>query len=107
MIGITYPNSAYRRIHANAKIASTGIVIVVILSFLCLSFHFVAHPTPSEYTTISEASIYIGDYVLNDTSWDATDLQSPHRKLLPREDDLPTSESLVQAETLSVDGKAK
>ena len=59
-------------------------------------------PTPAEYTTISDAAIDLGNDPLTDTPWQATDLQSPHRHLLPREDYLPVSDLLVKAYQLAV-----
>ena len=71
-------DAAHRRVHANAKIASTFIPIVEKPAFLCLRLPFVTIPTPEEYITISEAEIDFGNDLLADTSWYATILQSPH-----------------------------
>ena len=100
-------NAAYRHIHANAQISATCIVIVGKIAFLYLRLPFGTTPTPSEYTTISEAEIDLGDDLLADMSWDAKNLQLPHRHLLPREYYLPSSDLLVKAEQLTVDIKAK
>ena len=42
-----------------------------------------------------------------DTSWYATDLQLPHRHLLPGEYYLPTSDMLVQVETQATGAEEK
>ena len=42
-----------------------------------------------------------------ETSWYETDIQSPHRELLPGEEYIPTSEPLVHAYTLAVEAKEK
>ena len=86
LIGIKDLYAAYRRVHANAKIASTRIVIMVKLDFLCLYFPFGTKPTPARYTTTSEAEIDPENYLIMDALWDTTNPQSPHRNLLPRED---------------------
>ena len=86
MIGKTDFYAAYRRFHTNAHIAVTCIAIVVKLSFLCLCLLFGTTTAQAEYTTISEAEIYLGNDLLADTSWDATNLQLPHWHLLLRED---------------------
>ena len=62
---------------------------------------------PSEYTTISEAAIDLGNDILVETSWYATNLQLPRRHLLPREDYLTASDPLFKADQLSVNIKAK
>ena len=78
-------DAAYRRIHANAKTASTCIAIVDELAFLCLRLPFGTTPAPAEYVTISEAAIDLGNEILRDESWDTDDLNSPHQSLLPQE----------------------
>ena len=83
------------------------ISIVGKLNFLCLRLPFGTTPSPLEYTTISEAEIDLGNDLLADTPWDATNLQSPHRHLIPREYYLPASDLLVKADQLAVDIKAK
>ena len=85
LIGKTNLDTAYRRIHANAKTASTCISIVDELAFLCLRSPFGTTPAPSEYATVSEAAIDLGNNLLQDKSWDTDDLNSPHRYLLPPE----------------------
>ena len=64
-------------------------------------FTFGATTATAEYSTISESAIDIGNDHLMEKSWNATYLQSPNRHLLPREDYLPTSDLLVQADTIS------
>ena len=79
--------------------------IVGKLAFLCLHLPF--GNTLAEYTTISEAVIYLGNYLLADTSWDATNIQSPHRHFLPREDHLPDSDPLLKIDQLAVNIESK
>ena len=102
-----YLNYTYQCVHANIQTTSTCITIVVKLAFICMHLPFGTNPAPSEYTTISEASIKLGNYLLMEVSWDATNLQSPHIHLLPREDYLPASCPLVKAYQLGVDIEAK
>ena len=59
-------DAAYRRIHANAKTASTYLAIVDELSFLFLRLPFGTTHAPSEYTTIIEAAIDLGNDLLQD-----------------------------------------
>ena len=68
LIGKTDLDAAYRRIHANAKTASTCISIVDELYFLCLGLPFGTTPAPAEFTTISEAAIDLGNDILQDQS---------------------------------------
>ena len=68
LMGKTDLDAAYRRIHANAKTASTCIAIVDKLAFLCLRLPFGTTPAPAEYTTISEAVIYLDNDLLQDQS---------------------------------------
>ena len=96
----TYLNAAYRYFHSNAQIAATCITIVGKLAFLCLSLTFGTTPVPSKYTAISEASIDLDNDLLEDASLGATNLQSPHWHLLPREYYQPASEPLVKADQL-------
>ena len=100
-------DAAYRCVHANAKIASTWIIIVGKLAFLCLSLTFSTTPAPEEYTTISEVSINIENDILTDAYWDATNLQSPHRNLLSGEDYPPALYTLVKAYQMEVNIEAK
>ena len=94
-------------VHANAQIAATCISIVGKLAFLCLCLPFGATTAPAEYITISEAAIDLGDDLLADTSWDATNLQLPDWHLLPREDYLPASDPIVKVDQLAVYIKVK
>ena len=68
LIGKTDLDSAYHWIHENAKTASTCIVIVDKLSFLCLQKPFGTTPAPAEYTTTSKEEIYLGNDLLMDES---------------------------------------
>ena len=86
LIGKTDLDSAYLRIHANAKTASTCISIVDKLDFLYLRLPFVTIPAPPEYTTVSEESIEIGNDLLQDQSRETDDLNLPHKSLLPPEE---------------------
>ena len=61
-----YLDASYRRIHANATIASTCITIVEELSLLCMRLPFVTTPAPAEYTTVSEVEIDLGNDLLQD-----------------------------------------
>ena len=106
-IGKTDPNDAYRRVHANIQIAVTCIAIVGKLAFLCLRLPFGTTPAPEEYTTIGEEEIDLGNDLLAYTSWDSTDLQSPHRHLLTRKDYLPVSDPLAKADELAVNIEAR
>ena len=78
-----YLNAEYQRVHANAKITSTCIEIVVKLAFLCLCLNFCAKNVQEKYSTISKAETYIRSDILADKSWDATNLQLSHRHVLP------------------------
>ena len=93
-------DAAYQSVHENMQIASTCISIVVKVAFLFLRLHLGTTPAPEKYTTL-------GNYLLADASWDATNVQSPHRHLLPRYYYLPTSELLVKADQLAVNIEAK
>ena len=64
-------------------------------------------PVPEEYTNISEASIELGNDLFTDTSWDVTNLQSLHRNLLPVEDYIPASDTLVKEDKLAVNIEIK
>ena len=68
LIGKTDLDAAYRRIHTNVKTASTCIAIVDKLAFLFLRLPFGTTPAPAEYTTVSEAAIYLGNDLLQDQS---------------------------------------
>ena len=54
-------DTAYRKIHTNAKTALTWIAIVDELAFLCFRLPFGTTPAPAEYTTVSETTIYLGN----------------------------------------------
>ena len=60
-------NASYQKIHANAQIVSTCIVVVERISFLCLRLKFGTKTTPEEYTTIRESAIYLGNNLFMDT----------------------------------------
>ena len=107
LIGKTVPDAAYQRVHVNAHIAATCISILGKNAFLCLHLPFGTTPTPSEYTTISETAIDLGENLLADTSRDVANLQSSHRHLLQREDYLLASEPLFKAYQLTVNIKIK
>ena len=94
--------AAYRRIHANTKIASTCIAIVDELAFLCLTLPFGTAPAPAEYKTVSEASIDLGNDPLQYQYWDTDYLKSPHQSLLPPEGKQKFASHLVKADPLSV-----
>ena len=64
LIGKTDPYAAYKRVHANTQMVATCIEIVGKLAFLCLHMSFGTTPAPEEYTTISEAAIYLGKNIL-------------------------------------------
>ena len=103
LIGKIDLDTAYRRIHAHAKTASTCIAIVYELDFLCLRLPFGTTPAPSEYTTISEAKIDIGNYLLQDQSWDTNDLKYPHRSLLPPEEKQQSASHLEKSDPLAME----
>ena len=67
-------DAAYRQIHANATTALMCISIVYEIDFLCLRLPFGTTPASTEYTTVSEASIDLVNYLLQDESWDTDDL---------------------------------
>ena len=102
LIGETDLDAAYRRIHANAKIASTCITIVNELAFLCLTLPFGTAPAPAEYKTVSEASIDLGNDPLQYQYWDTDYLKSPHQSLLPPEGKQKFASHLAKAYPLSV-----
>ena len=99
----TYLDAAYRRIHAKATTAFTCIAIVDELAFLCLMLPFGTTASPAEYTTVSEAEIYLGNDILRDESWDTDDLKSPHQYLLPQEEKQKSEIHLATAYPLAVD----
>ena len=107
LIGKTGPDAAHPHVHANIYIAATCIPILGKPAFLYLRLPFGTTPAPEEYTTTSKAAIFLGNYLLADTSWDAKKLQSPHRHLLHREDCLPASEPLVKTYQIAVNIEAK
>ena len=98
---------SYRLIYTNMRIASTCISILDTLFLLCICLHFVTTPAPVEYTKVSYGTIDLGNYIPRDKSWDATELQSPHRHLLKDEEYQSGSDPLVQADTLAVDVEVK
>ena len=102
-IGKTGLDAAYLRIHANATTALTCIAIVDELAFLYLRLPFGATPAPAEYKTISEAAIDLGNDLLQDESWDAYDLNSPHQSLLPQEEKQHSASHLATADPLAMD----
>ena len=83
--------------------ASPCIAIVDELAFLCLRLPFGTTPAPAEYTTISEATIYLGNDLLQDQSWDTNDLNWPHISLLPQEEKQQSASHLAKADPLEVD----
>ena len=97
-IGKTDLDAAYRRIYANGTTASTCIATVDELAFLCLRSPFGITPTPEEYSTVSEASIDLGNDLLRDESWDTDNLNSPHRSLLPQEEKQQSERHLETAD---------
>ena len=101
-MGKTDLDAAYRRINANATTALTCMAIVDELSFLCLRLPFGTTPTPADYKTISEASIDLGNDLLQDQSWDTNDLNSPQRSLLPPEEKQQSASHLAKADPLEV-----
>ena len=103
IIGKTDLDAAYRRIHANAKTASTCIAIVNEIYSICLRLPFGTTPAPAEYTTVSEAAIDLGNDLLQDQSWDTDDLDLPHRSLLPPEEKQQPAIHLSKVEPLSVE----
>ena len=96
-------DAAYHQIHANKTTASTWIVIVYKLSFLCLRLPFGTTSAPEEYTTVSESEIDLGNDLLRDESWDTYYLKSPHRYLIPQEDKQQSARHLPTEEPLAVD----
>ena len=76
-------DAAYQQIHANATTAVTYIAILYELAFLYLRLPFGTTSAPTEYTTVSEATIDLGNYLLQDESWDTDDLNLPHQSLIP------------------------
>ena len=102
LIGKTDLDAAYLWIHANAKTASTCIAIVDELSFLCLRSPFGTTPAPSEYMTVSEAAIDLGNDLLQDQSWDTDDLNLPHRSLIPSEEKQQSASHMIKADPLAV-----
>ena len=94
--------AAYRRIHANATTASTCIAVVNELAFLCLRLPFGPTPAPAEYTTFSQAAIYLGKNILRDETWDTDDLNSPHRSFLPQEKKQQSASHLATSDPLEV-----
>ena len=99
-IGKTDLNAAYRRIHTNAKTASTCIAIVDGLAFLCMRLPFGTTPAPEKYMTVSEAAIYLGNDLLQDQSCDTDDLNSPHQSLLTQEEKQQSTSHLTTADPL-------
>ena len=96
-------DAAYRRIHANTKTASTCIATVDKLDFICLRSPFGTTPEPTEYMTVSEAEIDLGNDLIQDESWDTHDLNSSHQYLLPQEDKHQSASHLATSDPLAVD----
>ena len=88
-------DAAYCLIHAKVTTALTCITIFEDLSFLCLRLPFGTTPAPAEYTTVSEATVDLGNDLLRDESWDTDDLNSPHQYLLPQEEKQQSERHLV------------
>ena len=103
LIGNTYLDAAYRRIHTNATTASTCIAIVDKLSFICLRLPFGTTPAPAEYMTVIEAAIDLDNGILQDESWDTDDLEYPHQSLLLQEEKNQSSSHLATADPLALD----
>ena len=103
LIGKTDLDTAYRRIHANAKTALTCIAIVDKLAFICLRLPIGTTHAPLEYTTISKAEIDLGNDLLQDQSWDTYDLNSPHRSLLSPEEKQQSASHPAKVDPLAVD----
>ena len=82
---------------------SAFISIVDKLAFLCLRLPFGTTPAPSEYMTIREAAIDLVNDLLRDEYWDIENINSPHRKLLPKEDKQQLANHLAKLDPLSVD----
>ena len=57
-------DASYLHIHANATTALAFITIVDKIALLLLRLTFGTTPAPVEYTNISEAEIYIGNYLI-------------------------------------------
>ena len=100
-------DTAYRRIHVNARITSTCIAIVYNLLLLCLCLTFRMTPVPADYTTVIESSIDLENDICRDKSWDATEIHSPHRQLPDEEEYHPVQDPLFQADQPTVGIKAK
>ena len=96
-IGKMDQDAAYHRIHENSTTSSTCISIVDKLALLCMWLTFGTTPIPEEYTTVIEATIDLGKYLLRDESWDTENINSPHRKLLPKEDKQKSANHLTKA----------
>ena len=64
LIGKIDLDAAYRRMHANATTVSTCIAKVDELDFICLMLPFGPTPAPSEYMTVSESAIDLGNNIL-------------------------------------------
>ena len=100
-------DTAYHRIHANTQISSTFITFVNKLALLYLRLTSSATSIPEDYTTVHKATIYLLNDLLMENSWDATEIQSPHRHLLKEEIYKPGSYPLVQLDALEFDIEAK
>ena len=59
-------------------------------------------PVSSEYTTVSEAAIDLGNYLLRDEYWDTNDLNLPHQSLLLKEEKQQSASHLAMAYPLAV-----
>ena len=103
LIGKTDLAAAYSQIHANATTALAFIEIVDNLAFICLRLPFGTTHAPAEYTTVSEAAIYLGNDLIRDESWDTYEPKSPHQFLLPQEEKQKSASHLETADPLAVD----
>ena len=96
-------DAAYRRIDANTKTVLICIAIVDELAFICLMLPFGTTPVPTEYMTISEAEMDLGNDLLQDQSWDTDDLNSPHQALLQQNKKQQSASHLETAYPLEVE----
>ena len=82
------------------------IAIIEEIAFTCLRSPFGTTPAQAEYTTVSEAEIYLGNNLLRDESWDMDVLNSTHQSLLPQEEKQKSKSHLATADPLEVYIKA-
>ena len=101
LIGKTYLDAAYRRIHANVTTALTCIAMLEELDFLCLRLPFGTTPAQAEYKTVSEAAIDLGNDLLQDEYWDIDDIKLSHSYLLPTGGETEVSKPSCNRRTLS------